>query len=444
MSLYRFSHHYQLREGNMLDEMKHIKDCSIDSIITDPPYGLTSIVDRFGKKGSKPVSDANDGSFSRLTRGFMGKEWDGSGIEYNVDTWKECLRVLKPGGFLLAFGGTRTFYRIACAIEDAGFEIRDTIMWIYGSGFPKGFNVGLAIDRKNGVESPVVGTGQSGATSKAFNDHEYRIAQGIYSTSGKYEIRAAQNEYAGWGTALKPAFEPIILARKSLEGTTLDNIEKYNVGALNIDGCKIGDDLIGGTTTPDLSYIYNQQRALGNDTGMSFGQVADAPRIALDPHYGRYPANLIHDGLTEEWAKYFYCPKATTKDRDEGLDDQSKQTTGRRPPVSNDDVQWKYQALQAQKKNIHPTVKPTELMQYLIRLVTPPGGTILDPFMGSGSTGKAAMCENKDRDSRYQFIGIDVTPEYLPIADARIKWAIERYEPNGMPSAPGTRQLRMF
>lgn len=438
MSLYRYNSWYQLREGNMLDEMKHIKDCSIDSIVTDPPYGLTSTTKRFGKENSKEVSTPHDGSFARLDRGFMGQTWDGSGIEYNVNTWKECLRVLKPGGHLLAFGGSRTFYRIACAIEDAGFEIRDTIMWIYGSGFPKSFNVGLAIDRKNDVDNRTGNLVQgTGAKSVVFKDNH---TLGI----GMYEERVAQNEWSGWGTSLKPAFEPIIMARKPLDGTTVENIEKYQVGALNIDDCKIGDEEINGGSTCSFDDVMKKQAEITGAHALSFGQVRNAERIPYESHFGRYPANVIHDCLNEEWAKYFYSPKATTKDRDEGLDSLDRSEVGRGKPKDNDDVQWKYSSVQAFKRNIHPTVKPTELMQYLIRLVTPPAGIILDPFMGSGSTGKAAMCENKDRGSKYQFIGIDVTPEYLPIADARIKWALECYEPNGMPSAPGTKQLRMF
>ena len=154
IKLYSENKDYKLYEGSMLDMLEVIEPNTIDSIVTDPPYGLTSITKRFGKEGSAPVKDGNtDGSFSRLAKGFMGKEWDGSGIEYNIDTWKKCYEVLKPGGYLLAFGGSRTFHRIACAIEDAGFEIRDTIMWLYGSGFPKSMNVGLAIDKKNGVDN---------------------------------------------------------------------------------------------------------------------------------------------------------------------------------------------------------------------------------------------------------------------------------------------------
>lgn len=210
MKLYSSNKFYKLYNGNMLDMREVIEPESIDSIVTDPPYGLTSIVKRFGSEDAKPAGEAKDGSFARLSKGFMGKTWDGSGIEYNVEAWRRCYEVLKPGGYLLAFGGSRTFYRIACAIEDAGFEIRDTVMWLYGSGFPKSMNIGLAIDKKNGVESEIVGTGKSGSTSKGFNDYQYRIDAGIYSTSGEYEIKKAKNQWQGWGTAIKPDRKSVV------------------------------------------------------------------------------------------------------------------------------------------------------------------------------------------------------------------------------------------
>ena len=191
MKLYSENKDYKLYQGSMLDMLEVIEPNTIDSIVTDPPYGLTSITKRFGKENSAECQYGKDGSFARLSRGFMGKEWDGSGIEYNIDTWKKCYEVLKPGGYLLAFGGSRTFHRIACAIEDAGFEIRDTIMWLYGSGFPKSMNIGLAIDKKNGVESKVVGTQTKGSSPLAGN-HNGNWCDN--QSDGTFEIKKANNQ----------------------------------------------------------------------------------------------------------------------------------------------------------------------------------------------------------------------------------------------------------
>lgn len=436
MKLYNNSDHYKLYEGNMLDMLEVIGPCTIDSIVTDPPYGLTTITKRFGGENSAPNVYGKDGSFARLTKGFMGKAWDGSGVEYNVDAWRKCYQVLKHGGYLLAFGGTRTYHRIACAIEDAGFEIRDTIMWLYGSGFPKSLNIGLAIDKKNGVESPVVGyTSQQDIRSGNYtgvctNNHEYQRID--------WPIKKASNEWNGWGTALKPAYEPIIVARKPCEGSCIDNVLRYRTGAINIDECRVGDDLIKGGTTPDLRDVGNKQKAISGQNKLSFGQVRNAERVALEDHIGRYPSNVIltyddsdfdevcgnmPETAEDSAARYFYCAKASKKDRDEGLDqfEYSQATDGniRR----NAEFAPNIRAVSALRRNTHPTVKPCELMQYLVRLVTPPHGTVLDPFNGSGSTGKACMYENRERQAGYKYIGIEITPEYLPIAAARISHA---------------------
>lgn len=723
MQLYSEHKNYKLYEGNMLDMLEYITPNSVDSIVTDPPYELN----------------------------FMGKGWDNSGIAFQKTTWEKCFEVLKPGGYLLAFGGTRTFYRIACAIEDAGFEIRDTIMWLYGclsedtevltqqgfkqfhkitdddkiriydiksgvykweipqrwnvykteqdscyriksdstdqlvsrnhrclveregklvfefaenlrsmervpvlsydipylqeggrnilltdllwqderlveelfcqqfrqekseerscgrskfcverwsnlseperelyqsankicsvseqvyndgekrricngtpttcspadrqtfitdgsstsqepqcrgqqnrepnaicneqrsqdvrgwktytttlatvtkesysgiifcptvstgcfvarrngkvfitgnSGFPKSMNIGLAIDKKNGVESEVVGSGKSGSTAKAFNLNEQQRDAGT-GISGEYEIKKAQNEWNGWGTALKPAYEPIIVARKPCEGSCIDNVIKYGVGGINIDECRVGDETISYYPT-DLTQAHSN----------NFGTGAYMPKdTSQDPisHIGRYPSNVLltYDETDQDEviggmpytenntkshlaknsnnnvnfnasksvniigyqdsgsaARYFYCAKASNRDRDEGLDDfETTQDPSKgnglgrvcefcgapqlHPELCHCEVKsW----VLPPKKNIHPTVKPCELMQYLVRLVTPKGGTILDPFNGSGSTGKAVMYENKDRDSKYKYIGIELTHEYLPISDARISY----------------------
>ena len=237
MKLYSENKNYKLYQGNMLDMLEVIEPNSIDSIITDPPYGLTSITKRFGKEDSVECQYGKDGSFARLSKGFMGKEWDGSGIEYNIDAWSKCYKVLKPGGYLLAFGGSRTFHRIACAIEDAGFEIRDTIMWLYDSGFPKSLNIGLAIDKKNGIDNRTgnilkgVGTNNTNSMQNGLGESQ--------EFASEYEERIATNEWKGWGTALKPSFEPIIVARKPFKGSLVDNVIEYGVGGINIDECRV-------------------------------------------------------------------------------------------------------------------------------------------------------------------------------------------------------------
>ena len=715
MKLYSSNDEYKLYEGNMLDTLEVIEPNSIDSIITDPPYELN----------------------------FMNKGWDNSGVAFKKETWQKCYEVLKSGGYLLAFGGSRTFHRIACAIEDAGFEIRDTIMWLYGclsedtevltkngfkqfhkitssdmirvydiengiykwekpqrwnvykteqdtcfriksdstdqlvsrnhrclierdgklvfeyaenlgkmervpilsydipyvqesdgnilftdllwqneglvkeifsewegkekpeeislwgnklimerwcdlsqekrelclskykvcevperiyndgekrwlcdgassisgtgnsttfikdgsyssyqsqcrgqqigksdvvcdksrpqelrewktyqttlatvtkeeysgiiycptvstgcfvarrngkvfitgnSGFPKSLNIGLAIDKKNGVESAVVGNAKSGLSSRAYQSEET-------TTAGNYDIKEAQNEWKGWGTALKPSYEPIIVARKPVENTVVDNVLKYGVGGINIDECRVGnEERFNQSATIGKDGIYNWNTTT-NINDEYKGQVVN----------GRFPANTIltydetdfkevcggfpytsskesmpnkeysntdsvvnfvgtpfKSGYLYEdngsASRYFYCAKASKKDRDDGLENFSIQKTGElqggRTEGSAGSLRIRadgsigvnpYAGNGSPKKNIHPTVKPTELMQYLIRLVTPKGGTILDPFNGSGSTGKAVMYENAEKDKGYKYIGIELTDEYLPISKARIE-----------------------
>lgn len=365
MKIYKQDNDYTIYQGDSFEVLDTLEEKSIDAIVTDPPYGLTSITKRNGKENSTPAKEGKDGSFARLSKGFMGKTWDGTGIEYNVDFWKKCFKVLKPGGYLLAFGGTRTFHRIACAIEDAGFEIRDTLMWLYGSGFPKSQNVGLTIDKKNGVESKVVGfdTAKANRFIKSLNtqndgwDRPWMHEEDAYEKRGA--IKQAQNKYAGYGTCLKPAYEPIIMARKPVEGTVADNMLKYGVGGINIDECRVGD--IGG-----VKKINIQNNSGSKNCG--FGCNGDLEEI----NKGRFPANVITDGSDEVKAnmpytksnganitmpnfkdskethlsfgqnekplsrltndttyandegsacRYFYCAKASKKDRDEGLEE---------------------------------------------------------------------------------------------------------------------------
>lgn len=416
---------YTLYSGSMLDMNEKILPNSVDAIVTDPPYEL----------------------------GFMGKGWDKSGIAFQKETWEKCLQVLKPGGYLLAFGGSRTFHRIACAIEDAGFEIRDTIMWIYGSGFPKSMALDKAIEGKltigsantkdfkklNGVLADKTGLGF------AKNQFEQGIRPTNYNNNGQQFLTQLEpttelsKQYTGWGTALKPAFEPIIIARKPFNGTLVDNVIAYGVGGINIDGCRV----------PSMPGEYDIRHYTNEDCFQNVKPKSSKFQVKPQPD-GRFPANVIltYDETDEQEvcsgfpiggkngsiskpykinntiygeygdckpftayddsgsaSRYFYCAKASQKDRDEGLDDLNSSTI---QPC----------------KNSHPTVKPAELMQYLIRLVTPKNATILDPFMGSGSTGKARMIENAERHSNYKFVGIELTDEYLPIAHARIEFGV--------------------
>lgn len=451
MKLYTEGKNYKLYEGNMLDMLDVIEPNSIDSVVTDPPYEL----------------------------GFMGKGWDSSGVAFQKETWEKCLSVLKPGGYLLAFGGTRTYHRIACAIEDAGFEIRDTIMWVYGSGFPKSMNIGLAIDKKNGVESEVIS--QSDFPDIRGNNYENNDGSRII-----VERKKACNEWDGWGTALKPAYEPIIVARKPCEGSCVDNVMKYGVGGINVDECRIPfvSDEDYKITADKNQHEKFGTKPMTNNTVYGDYSMVQPKNYQSD---GRYPANVILTYSDEDydevcggmpytvssggsgeaskintfantynggWGKeqdcahlgglgdsgsasrYFYCAKASARDREDGcdaLDDkyfaQSNQSKAELKRGNLDFTGDKTSPLNAfntvhKVKNNHPTVKPTDLMQYLVRLVTPKNGTILDPFNGSGSTGKAAMWENKDREAGYNYIGIELTPEYLPISQARIEYVV--------------------
>ena len=334
-----------IHQGDCLDVMATMAPESVDSIVTDPPYGLS----------------------------FMGKDWD-HGVP-GVHFWTEALRVAKPGTHLLAFGGTRTFHRLACAIEDAGWEIRDCVMWAYGSGFPKSHNL--------------------------------------------------KDDWQGWGTALKPAWEPIIVARKPLVGTVAENVQRFGTGAVNVDGCRIKWQSEADAAAAAVGFAMSRARGTATQS-QSFGKDSRGCENTYFPEaiQGRWPANLIHDGSDEvtglmgEAARFFYCAKASKADRDEGCEglelrrnDFHRESSGlnqdrpgREGRTPNTDG----------ARNHHPTVKPTDLMRYLCRLVTPPGGTVLDPFCGSGSTGKAARLEGFD------FIGIELNPEYIAIANARI------------------------
>jgi site-specific DNA-methyltransferase (adenine-specific) len=383
-----------LRNGDCIEQMRQLPPNSVDSIVTDPPYEL----------------------------GFMGKSWDSTGIAYSVKMWDEALRVLKPGGHLLAFSGSRTYHRMAVAIEDAGFEIRDQIMWVYGSGFPKSMDVSKAIDKQAGVERERVATNEGIASGSANfgGGSSTQLRNGTKQSAQAITDKAKQWE--GWGTALKPAHEPIVLARKPLIGTVATNVIIHGTGALNIDGSRIGN---GTGETKTVNYPDIRGNNFNNANGSVEYTVTDQ---------GRWPANFIHDGLDEDWAKFFYCAKASKKDRNEGLDDFAGKEVGTKGNgLARTCASCGASTLQGcecpdrtyvnpTRANHHPTVKPTDLMRYLVRMITPLNGTVLDPFMGSGSTGKAAVLE------RFSFIGIDQSADYLEIATARIKHAEQQIE----------------
>ena len=565
MEIYSQKSEYTLLQGNMLDMWDFVGGGTIDSIVTDPPYELN----------------------------FMWKWWDNSWIAFQPDTWKRCLEALKPWWYLLAFGGSRTYHRIACAIEDAGFEIRDCIMWLYGSWFPKSMNIWLAIDKKNWVDNRTGNIKTRAENSRDEYDHEWWAYKSVY------EERKATNERAWWGTALKPSYEPIIVARKPLEWSCTDNVIKYWVGGINIDECRVWFD-----SEEDIKTYENNNDANLRTTKSEWENLWayewwwKVQKDKREVPQGRFPANTIltywdddreevcswfpdtksrfeerndkHDfkwnkeaftywykkrigsWFNDEWsaARYFYCAKASRRDRDEGLgtetiidiilsdknwkiwkgeniirDEKSvnadieaylKSDTGEYGTLSKEDLDLNiisymkniiekylnecksttkmginsttiYQILnwlihlntkentldvkqydekyishvesaenwnlfeitikekselvhdvnnavlkmqlrirEKEKHSTHPTVKPTDLMQYLVRLVTPNGWTVLDPFNWSGSTWKAVMYENKDRNKNYKYIWIELTEEYLPIAKARIEYVINK------------------
>jgi site-specific DNA-methyltransferase (adenine-specific) len=354
--------------GDSREVLSDIEPETIDSAVVDPPYGLS----------------------------FMGKAWD-----YDVpdlSMWRQVFHTLKPGAHLLSFFGSRTYHRGTVAIEDAGFDIRDQIMWVYGSGFPKSHDVSKAIDKAAGAERVVIGSYKATVSARTMTGGNYggggsnvEERDRIYQTAPATD---AARQWQGWGTALKPAHEPIAVARKPFTGTVAANVIEHGTGALNIDACRVGDDIVGWGGAAGLGYHGGCDPAGGT------------PR----PIAGRYPANFIHEGLTEDWSRFLYCPKASAKDRDEGLVDMPL----RARPIMGSGIGGQPDQLAVNSRNVHPTVKPTPLMQYLVRLVTAPGGTVIDPYMGSGSTGKAAMIEGM------RFVGIERDPDYFEIACRRI------------------------
>ena len=391
--------------GSNLDVLPFMADNSVDSIVTDPPYEL----------------------------GFMGKSWDSSGIAYSVELWRECLRVLKPGGHILAFGGTRTYHRMAVAIEDAGFELRDSIAWLYGSGFPKSHNISKAIDKAAGAERdewPTLPMQEKGEVGEISKNRRCAVCLKALASGNPCQcdrtstsITSDAKKWDGWGTALKPAFEPVVVGRKPLIGTVAANVLAYGTGGLNIDASRIGfkDEADRKeSTTKNQHADFGTKPMTGNNT---YGDYSMVEPKNYDP-VGRWPANIVLDEFTaglldeqQDASRFFYVAKASKKDRNEGLDGLPI----RRPDDRTETGMGTFAEKGVQPaQNFHPTVKPTELMRYLIKLVTPAGGIVLDPFTGSGSTGKAALLDG------YKFVGIELTEEYLPIIEGRLKFVSEK------------------
>lgn len=403
-----------IHHADMLEWLTTYDGPLFDSCVTDPPYHLTSIVKRFGKEGSAAVKvpDHGTGAYARASRGFMGKEWDGGDIAQRPETWRAVYDRLKPGAHLVAFAGTRTYHRMACAIEDAGFEIRDMLLWHYGSGFPKSHNISKAIDRMNGDVRPVVGhekvrdirNGHGRGQGDGINAAE-RDGPEYFDRELTTAASAASAAWEGWGTALKPATEPICLARKPLsEKSIAANVLKHGTGALNIDGCRCP---VSAADARDVGRQINRSQRIEDD-GYGMNRAAGEAGVCVVKPEGRWPANVITDGSGEVVAAF---PDAPGQQFDvKGTEPSSPfaNTYGDMPNRAggasargdqSSAARFFYSAKAGPLDRVgskHATVKPVDLMRWLTRLVTPPGGLVLDPFAGSGTTGIACMAEQFD------------------------------------------------
>jgi len=405
--------------GDNIQVLKTLPDNSVDSVVTDPPYGLK----------------------------FMGKQWDYD--VPSVELWKECYRVLKPGGYLLSFGSSRTYHRMAVKVEDAGFEIRDQIMWVYGSGFPKSHNIGKAIDKILGNERKILGTKANfsldgskrnpnnhrviGESAKEIQ-HEYGYKKGWDTL-----VTEGHSEWEGFGTALKPAHEPIVMARKPFKGSVAKNVLKWNTGGINIDDCRIGEELITtngyGINGFVASENYKPSSHIGRfpaniifdeEAGILLDEQSGYTKTKSDKNYKHNKTNSDSDIFKSRGtytpredeggaSRFFYCPKPSKKEKEEGLENlESKLLSRVNKGGLENDPRWEPKL----RKNTHSTVKPLKLIQYLIRLVTPIGGITIDPFFGSGTSGKSALKEDND----YKFIGIEKEKEYFDISVERCQY----------------------
>ena len=453
--------------GDSLERLAELPDESVDAVVTDPPYGL-------GKE--PPIADVLHAwlagqQYHAKGSGFMGREWDA--YVPGPHLWRECLRVLRPGGHMVAFFGTRTYDVGTMAIRIAGFEIRDQLAWLYGSGFPKSLDVSKAIDAMYGAERE-----QGEILKGASSQRTESLGRHTATYAATYAATDEAKQWDGWGTALKPAQEPIVLARKPLAGTVAETVLEHGTGGLNVDGCRVAHD-----DDVDLAELIHCQTEQSGDT-----LTINIPGFVGAKYKpgGRWPANVVHDGSDEvlagfpvtkagsqpsvragmgfgggamgqrldgyatdagSAARFFYCSKASKADRDEGLDGFEIRSPGEKTDREDgSDGIGPRAGARAEGRNHHPTVKPTELMRWLCRLITPPGGTVLDPFLGSGSTGKAAALEG------FSFIGCELDPEYATLAEARIR-AVARVDESeagealakaGKTAGDGPAQQRLF
>lgn len=420
----------QVIHADSREALREMADESIDACVTDPPYALVSIVKRFGGASAAPPAE---GVYRRAAAGFMSKTWDTGETAFDPAFWVEVLRVLKPGAHLIAFGGTRTYHRLVCAIEDAGFEIRDQLAWLFGSGFPKSHDVSKSIDRAAGAARPDGdlrtngrgkwnlkidnhGPGQTGVGHADGSKKVYRDTLPASEDSAKWQ---------GWGTALKPAHEPIVLARKPLIGTVAANVLEHGTGALNIDASRI-----------EIEEALPNYRSHGSGNvgsgGIYEGGYAGTPTVIENEHAqsvrhnaaGRWPANVIHDG-SEEVLVHFpetesgALPAETLRGQTNDIYGKRNGIPGKADIAANSGsaARFFYTAKADASDRLeskHPTVKPVDLMAYLIRLVTPPGGVVLDPFAGSGTTGMACMREG------FECILIEREAEYVADIKRRV------------------------
>lgn len=409
--------------ADCLAALRKLPAARFDSVVTDPPYEL----------------------------GFMGKSWDASGIAYSVELWREVLRVLKPGGHLLAFGATRTYHRMACAIEDAGFEVRDSLHWLYGTGFPKSLNVSKAIETGGSPEA-IRRAAMGDAYEPSGRGRKNYDHGGGSAMNGAPLIPStdAARQWAGWGTALKPGHEPIVMARKPLEGTVAENVQRHGTGAINVDGCRIateedpalrtrlgcgakGKNALGYSETYDshahaagrwpANVLLDEHAAaeLDAQSGVSPSNYRESKGSGLGYHGAEGARGAAGHADSGGASRFFYVAKPSRAERDLGCDHLPKRSGGEATERADDSAGVRNPRAGANRgggaANYHPTVKPIALMRHLVRLVTPPGGVVLDPFVGSGTTGIAARLEG------LRFVGIEREREYLTIAEARIRGA---------------------
>lgn len=390
-----------VHHGDSRDVLKTLATASIDSVVCDPPYALVSIGKRFGAENAAPSKAGKTGAYARASAGFMGQKWDTGETAFDSEFWVEVLRVLKPGGHLIAFSATRTYHRLACAIEDAGFEMRDMIAWLYGSGFPKSHDVSKGIDKAAGAVREVVSQGDPvkrmipGADQAKAGWEKADGREFIPTLTAPATPEAAQ--WDGWGTALKPALEPIVLARKPLAGTVAANVLTHGTGALNIDASRV-------CMTDDDAAKINRATYRSSPASVALGTFAsegrDKPMVA---HVnGRWPANVIHDGSDEVTDAFPQTGPGYRSGETVGFTGggrKSDRPAGGKVDDGGSAARFFYSAKADAADRCgskHPTVKPTDLMAYLCRLVTQPGGVVLDPFAGSGSTGMACLREGFD------------------------------------------------